>query len=301
MDTRNQKSNLKGLPTLTSSASLVGGAKDVVDEFLFAVSHKEKEFLVPSYMTNATSIFLNDLAEIKKKYLAQLEKERHHSPHNVGKNAVATYGTTEDVAAKLNGIINSLLEKARDTPIDVGPIQPHTTVKEALKTSELEIMQDSFLSDLLKWMAAHPYATAFHIAMVLLMLCPGLAVVPLLEMVGFGAEGIIAGKSKSTMHVEILSYPLLIQTESVAASYMSVAGPIAARSLFAVLQSTAMGGYGVFKVYTAVRAAIALAVTFEVGRANRQRGCSEKLCSIPTGCSETGVTKARGCAGCVIQ
>lgn len=85
------------------------------------------------------------------------------------------------------------------------------TVEEALKTSELEIIQDSFLSDVLKWMAAHPYATAFHIAMVLLMLCPGLAVVPLLEMVGFGTEGIIAGKSKSTMHLEILGYTLLIQ------------------------------------------------------------------------------------------
>lgn len=204
MDTYNQKSNLKALLPLTSPASFVGGAKDVVDEFLFAVSYKEKEFLVPSYMTNATNIFLNDLAEIKEKYLAQLEKERHYPTHNLGKHAVTTYGTTEDVAAKLNGIIRSLLEKARDTPIDVGPHQSHVTVEEALKTSELEIMQDSFQSDVLKWMAAHPYATAFHIAMVLLMLWPGLAVVPLLEMVGFGAEGIIAGESKSTVHVEIL-------------------------------------------------------------------------------------------------
>lgn len=62
-----------------------------------------------------------------------------------------------------------------------------------------------------------------------------------------------------------------------------------------------MGGYGVFKVYKAVRAAIAVAVAFEVGRANMQHGCSEKLSSIPTACSETGVTKARGCAGCVVQ
>lgn len=208
MDTRNEKNTLKALPTLTSPASPVGSAKDVVDEFLFAVSYKEKASLVPSYMTNATNVLLNNLAEIKEKYLAQLEKERHHSTHN---QTVATYGTTEDVAAKLNGIINSLLEKARDTPIDVGPNQPVMKVEEALKTSELEIIQDSFLSDVLKWMAAHPYATAFHIAMVLLMLCPGLAVVPLLEMVGFGAEGIIAGKSKSTIHVEILGYTLLIQ------------------------------------------------------------------------------------------
>ncbi|MCJ1342874.1 hypothetical protein MMC31_001063 [Peltigera leucophlebia] len=279
MDTRDQKNDLKGLGTITTPALIVGGAKDVVDDFLFAVSYKEKDFLVPTYMANAMNKLLHDLAEIKEKCMAQLKKERHHSTHNVGNHTVATYGTTEDVAAKLNNIIISLLEKSRETPIDVGPGQPHMTIEEALKTSELEIMQDNFLSDVLKWMAAHPYATAFHIAMALLMLCPGLAVVPLLEMVGFGGEGIIAG--------------------SVAASYQSVAGPIAARSLFAVLQSTAMGGYGVFKVYAAVRAAIALAVTFEVGRAKMQHGCREKLSLIPPGYGE--IEKERGCAACVIQ
>ena len=195
MDTRDEKNDLKAVRTRTPPASLVGGAKDVVDEFLFAVSYKEKDCLVPTYMTNVTNKFLHDLAEIKEKYLAQLEKQRHYSTQNFGNHTVTTYGTTEDVAAKLNNIINSLLEKARDTPIDVGPNQPHMKVEEALKTSELEIIQESFLSDVLKWMAAHPYATAFHIAMTLLMLCPGLAIVPLLEMVGFGAEGIIGGKS----------------------------------------------------------------------------------------------------------
>lgn len=211
MDTRDQKNDLKGLGTITTPALIVGGAKDVVDDFLFAVSYKEKDFLVPNYMANAMNKLLHDLAEIKEKCMAQLKKERHHSTHNVGNHTVATYGTTEDVAAKLNNIIISLLEKSRETPIDVGPGQPHMTIEEALKTSELEIMQDNFLSDVLKWMAAHPYATAFHIAMALLMLCPGLAVVPLLEMVGFGGEGIIAGKSKSTMHEEILGSPLLIE------------------------------------------------------------------------------------------
>lgn len=182
---------------------IVGGAKDIVDEFLFTVSYKEKDCLVPTYMTNATNKFLHDLAEIKERYLAQLEKERHHPTQNAVNHKVATYGTTEDVAAKLIAILNSLLEKARETPIDVSPNQPRMTVEEALNTSELEIIQDSFMSDVLKWMAAHPYATAFHIAMVLLMLCPGLVVVPLLELVGFGADGIIFGKPKSTIRYEI--------------------------------------------------------------------------------------------------
>lgn len=204
MDTRDEKIDRKDLHNLTSPASLVGGAKDVIDDFLFAVSYKEKDCLLPTYLTNATNNFLHYLAEIKEKYLAQLKKERHHSTHNVGNYMVATYGTTEEVAAKLENLLNSLLEKSRETPIDVDPNHPHMTVEEALKTSELDILQDTFLSDVLKWMAAHPYATAFHIAMALLMLCPGLAVAPLLEMVGFGAEGIIAGKSKSMMHEEIL-------------------------------------------------------------------------------------------------
>lgn len=88
---------------------------------------------------------------------------------------------------------------------------------------------------------------------------------------------------------------------SAAASYQSIAGPIAARSLFAVLQSTAMGGYGILKVYKAVRAAIALAVTFEVGRARVHHGCSEKQFLIPTVHHEGEVGEAKGCASCVIQ
>lgn len=297
-----EKNHLKALHSLTSPAKIVGGAKDVVDEFLFAISYKEKDCLVPTYATNATNKLLHDLAEIKEKYLAQLEKERRYPTLNAVNHKVAAYGTTEDIAAKLQSILNSLLEKSRETPIDVSPNQPHMTVEEALKTSELEIIQDTFLSDVLKWMAAHPYATAFHIAMVLLMLCPGLAVVPLLEMIGFGADGIIGGKPKSTINDEILgSFVADLIAGSVVASYQSVAGPIAARSLFAVLQSTAMGGYGVFKVYGAVRAAIALAVAFEVGRAHAQHGCSEKRSLIPTAHYESGAGKVRGCASCVIQ
>lgn len=190
------KGDLKALHNLTSPASLVGEAKDIVDEFLFAVSYKEKDCLVPTYMTNATQKFLHDLAEIKERYLAQSEKERHH-PTQIAVNdndKVAAYGITEDVAAKLNSLLNTLFEKARETPIDVNPNQPHMSVEEALKTSELEIIiQGSLQSDVLKWMAAHPFATAFHIAMILLMLSPGLVVVPLLELVGFGVDGIILG------------------------------------------------------------------------------------------------------------
>ena len=112
------------------------------------LSYKEKDRLVPTYITNVMNKFLHDLAEIKEKYLAQLEEQRHYSTQNVGNHTAATYGTTEEVAAKLKTIINSLLEKARDTPIDVGPNQPHMKVEEALKTMKtlLTIRMESKIS-----------------------------------------------------------------------------------------------------------------------------------------------------------
>lgn len=195
-----KRGDLKALQHLTGPAPLAGEAKDIVDEFLFAVSYKEKDCLVPTYMTNATDKFLHDLAGIKERYLAKLEKD-HLTQNALNDNdTVGAYSTTEDVAAKLISILKTLLEKARETPIDVNPNQPHLSVEEALKASELEIIiQDSLQSDVLKWMAAHPYATAFHIAMILLMLSPGVVVMPLLELVGFGTDGIIFGMPKSTI------------------------------------------------------------------------------------------------------
>lgn len=191
-----KKGDLRVFQNLTGPAPLAGEAKDIVDEFLFAVSYKEKDCLVPTCMTNATDRFLHDLAGVKERHLAQLETERHHFTQNVlnDNDTVGAYSTTEDVAAKLISILKTLLEKAHETPIDVNPNQPHLSVEEALKASELEIiMQDSLQSGVLKWMAAHPYATAFHIAMILLMLSPGVVVMPLLELVGFGVDGIIFG------------------------------------------------------------------------------------------------------------
>lgn len=188
-----EKGDLEALHNLTGPALFAGDTKDIVDEFLFAVSYKEKDRLVPTYLTAATERFLFHLAVIKEKYLAQVAKEGHH--HVVNDNdTVAAYSTTEEVAAKLISILKTLLDKARETPIDVKPNQPHLSVEEALKSSELEIiLQDSLQSDVLRWMAAHPYATAFHIAMILLMLSPGIVVVPFLELVGFGTDGIIIG------------------------------------------------------------------------------------------------------------
>lgn len=197
-----QKGDLKVLQNFTGPAPLAGEVEGIVHEFLFAVSYKEKDCLVPTYMTNATDRFLHDLAGIKERHLAQLDKERHHLTQNAlnENNTVGAYNTTEDVAAKLISILKTLLEKARETPIDVNPNQPHLSVEKALKASELEIIiQDSLRSDVLRWMAAHPYATAFHIAMILLMLSPGVVVMPLLELVGFGADGIILGMPNSTI------------------------------------------------------------------------------------------------------
>lgn len=214
-----EKGDLKALQILTSPTSLAREAKDIVDEFLFAVSYKEKDSLVPAYMTNTTKKFLHKLAGIKERYLAQLENGRYHPTQNaVNDNDTAgAYSTTEDIAAKLNSILKTLLEKARETPIDVNPNQPHLSVEEALKSNELEIIiEGSLQSDVIKWMAAHPYATAFHIAMILLMLSPGVLVVPLLELVGFGTNGIIFGMPKvydTMMRFVTLGRSLLINSQ----------------------------------------------------------------------------------------
>lgn len=197
-----EKGDLEALQNLTGPASFVTLAKNIVDEFLFAVSYKEKDCLGPTNMINATQKFLHDLAGIKERYLAQSEKERNHPTQTAVNDTdkVAAYGTTEDVAAKLNSLLNTLFEKARETPIDMNSNQPYMPVEEALKSSELEIIiQGPLLSDVLKWMAAHPFAAAFHIAMILLMLSPGVVVMPLLGLVGFGADGIIFGMPKSTI------------------------------------------------------------------------------------------------------
>ncbi|KAL8818111.1 MAG: hypothetical protein Q9223_003187 [Gallowayella weberi] len=92
------------------------------------------------------------------------------------------------------------------------------------------------------WIAAHPYQTAFQVSMLLLTLGPGLLAGPALGAAGFSSSGLVSG--------------------SAAAAHQAATGNVAARSVFAVLQSAGAGGYGVPIVHGAIRAGSVIAGTF---------------------------------------
>ncbi len=198
MDTSSEKIGLKERYEAGSLVPLNEiGVTDLVQDFIFEVTHKEKELVTATYMANTLNKFMNGLAqakdEAKEKPLVQVEKKTPIYKKTAGDHA-GTLGTTEDMAARLISIMNELLGKARQTPIDVPRGDPAKTVAGLLKDNDSDIINFSFSSDVLKWMAAHPYATAFHITCVLLLLTPGLAIEPILMLVGFSRVGIIAGK-----------------------------------------------------------------------------------------------------------
>ncbi|KAL8670056.1 MAG: hypothetical protein Q9168_005389 [Polycauliona sp. 1 TL-2023] len=91
-----------------------------------------------------------------------------------------------------------------------------------------------FAKKVASWMAAHPYQTALQLGSGILFFGPGLLAVPALGAAGFGSTGIVSG--------------------SIAASQQAAIGNVAARGLFATLQSAAAGGYGVPIVHGVIRA-----------------------------------------------
>lgn len=85
-----------------------------------------------------------------------------------------------------------------------------------------------------KWVTANPGQAALLIGNGILIFTPAALTGPLLATMGFGASGPVAG--------------------SVAAWLQSILGNVGAHSVFAYLQSTAMGGYGVATVNGLVQA-----------------------------------------------
>ncbi|KFY41087.1 hypothetical protein V494_03228 [Pseudogymnoascus sp. VKM F-4513 (FW-928)] len=79
-------------------------------------------------------------------------------------------------------------------------------------------------SVVLEWIAAHPGQTALLVVNGVLVFTPAALTGPLLAQMGFGASGPVAG--------------------SAAAAFQSMLGNVGAPSVFAYLQSAAMGGYG---------------------------------------------------------
>ncbi|KAL8696812.1 MAG: hypothetical protein Q9201_007465 [Fulgogasparrea decipioides] len=83
------------------------------------------------------------------------------------------------------------------------------------------------------WVYAHPWQTAFQVGMGVMMVTPGAVVAPVLSAAGFQST-LVGG--------------------SAAAAWQANITPVAARGLFATLQSAGAGGYGIPIVHGAVRA-----------------------------------------------
>ncbi|KAI6710612.1 hypothetical protein JHW43_006835 [Diplocarpon mali] len=92
----------------------------------------------------------------------------------------------------------------------------------------------SAMADTVNWCKNNPGQTAVYAASAVTVLAPGIVSVPMLWAFGFAGTGITAG--------------------SAAAAFQSISGGIAAKSVFAFLQSAAMGGYGTFVVNGVVSA-----------------------------------------------
>ena len=96
-------------------------------------------------------------------------------------------------------------------------------------------------SNITDWIRSHPRETKIVGAgLVAACLCP-LIMGPLLAGIGFGAAGPIAGRLLPHVFDDMLAKA---SQGSLAAAIQATLGPVAAGSLFAVLQSAAMGGYG---------------------------------------------------------
>jgi hypothetical protein len=96
-----------------------------------------------------------------------------------------------------------------------------------------------FAPPIIRYIIAHPIRTLGHIVSGLLLIAPGAVTGPLLALIGFGRNGIIAGEGHNTIKNE-RNYTDVEMTGSVAASAQSAMGTISAGSTFAVLQSAAV-------------------------------------------------------------
>jgi hypothetical protein len=90
------------------------------------------------------------------------------------------------------------------------------------------------------------------------LVAPGILAGPVLWAFGWGAGGMRAGKFSSSPNKSYVDSNMWM-IGTAAAAIHSATGNVAARSAFAYLQSSAMGGYGVGVVHGVVRAGAAVA------------------------------------------
>ncbi|KAH7116876.1 hypothetical protein B0J11DRAFT_583583 [Dendryphion nanum] len=107
-------------------------------------------------------------------------------------------------------------------------------IKEAIVATTRRI-----LPPIVQYIVEHPIRAAFHVVNAVALIAPAAIFSPVLGLVGFTGVGIAGG--------------------SIAAGVQSAMGTVGAGSVFATLQSAAMGGYGTTVVANGVRAGVMMA------------------------------------------
>ncbi|KAL8836209.1 MAG: hypothetical protein Q9176_006470 [Flavoplaca citrina] len=116
-----------------------------------------------------------------------------------------------------------------------------------------EVDYPKYAKKVISWPAAHPYQTAWHAGMGILMIGPGLLAGPALSAAGFTSNGIAAGMTlpiSSCAPDDTLTWP----SGSAAAARHAALRTISSSSTFAILQSAGAGGYGAPIVYGLIQA-----------------------------------------------
>ena len=134
----------------------------------------------------------------------------------------------------------------------------------------IQIREQDIPHHILEHVRNNSPSSGLFLANDLVFICPWLLTAPFLGFLGFGAAGPVAGKFPN-VHFSITDMPLLIASFSVgsiASWIQSIISPVAGGSLFAILQSAGMGGFGatvvngVVAAGGAVRMAIAAIFNF---------------------------------------
>jgi hypothetical protein len=128
------------------------------------------------------------------------------------------------------------------------------------------------MNALKSWVMCNPKQSAAIAVSAVPVLAPGLIALPLLGVIGFGPLGPVAGKSFShccshcclsflhkEYHMETRANS--VNTGSAAAALQAGVGNVVAPSAFAIMQSAAMGGYGLGLVNGVVQASTIVVAT----------------------------------------
>ena len=190
--------------------------------------------------TELVELHLPDQASTFEKILGAIEKPTEEKVV-LGTNL----GPTE-----YHGHVRTAEEVVRDTLRTVGHGVVHVG---RIGYRVKKVDYPKYAKKVISWPAAHPYQTAWHAGMGILMIGPGLLAGPALSAAGFTSNGIAAGVTLPTPSCppdDVLIWP----SGSTAAARHAVLRTISSPSTFAMLQSAGAGGYGTPIVYGLIQA-----------------------------------------------